>query len=66
MKLTGKLKEKVEKARTKEEAREILKEAGIILSDEELDRALRWSLPHKRWEDQGGIGAHLTKWPIHR
>lgn len=38
MKLTGELKEKVEKAETKEEAKKIIKEAGINLTDEELDQ----------------------------
>ena len=39
MELTGELKKKVEQAETKEEAREIVKEAGMLLSDEELDEA---------------------------
>ena len=42
MELTGKLKEQVEKTETKEEAKEVIKEtmedAGMILSDEELDQ----------------------------
>ena len=41
MELTGKLKEQVEKAETKEAAKEVIKEtieeAGMILSDDELD-----------------------------
>jgi len=37
MELTGELKEKVEQAESKEEAKELIKEAGMILSDEELD-----------------------------
>ncbi len=41
MELTGKLKEQVEKAETKEVAKEVIKEtieeAGMILSDDELD-----------------------------
>ncbi len=37
MKLTGELKEKVEKAETKEEAKKIIEEAGLNLTDEELD-----------------------------
>ncbi len=36
MKLVGKLKEKVEKAKSLEEAKEVIKEAGIELSDNEL------------------------------
>lgn len=39
MELTGKLKEQVEQDKTKEEAKEIIKEAGMILSNEELDQA---------------------------
>ena len=38
MKLTGKLKEQVEKAETREEAKKIMEEAGISLTDEELDQ----------------------------
>ena len=43
MEIIGKLKENVEKAKTKEEAKEIIKnageEAGMELSEEELDKA---------------------------
>ena len=38
MKLTGELKEKVEKAETKEEAKKTIEEAGMILDDTELDQ----------------------------
>ena len=38
MKLIGDLKEKVENAKTKEEARDTIKEAGMLLDDEELDK----------------------------
>ena len=38
MQLTGELKEKVEKAENKEEAKKILEEAGLELSDTELDQ----------------------------
>ena len=38
MELTGKLKEQVEKAETREEAKKIIEEAGISLTDEELDQ----------------------------
>ena len=34
MKLTGKLKKQVEKAQTKEEAREAIKKAGMLLDDD--------------------------------
>ena len=37
MELTGKLKEQVENAKTKEEAIAAFKEAGIVISDDELD-----------------------------
>ena len=37
MKLTGKLKKQVEKAQTKEEAREAIKKAGMLLDDHELE-----------------------------
>ena len=38
MKLTGELKEKVEQAETKEEAKKTIEEAGMILDDAELDQ----------------------------
>ena len=38
MKLTGKLKEKIEKATSREEALDIFEEAGLILTDDELSR----------------------------
>jgi len=38
MELTKELKEKVEKAETKEEAKKILKDAGLELTDEEMDQ----------------------------
>ena len=37
MKLTGKLKEEVEKAETKEEKKSLIKDAEMELTDEELD-----------------------------
>jgi len=37
MELTGELKEKVEQAESKEEVKEIIKDAGMLLSDEELE-----------------------------
>jgi len=37
MKLTGKLKEKVEAAETKEEMKDIISRAGMELTDDELD-----------------------------
>ena len=38
MKLTGDLKKKVEKAKTREAARETIAQAGMLLNDEELDQ----------------------------
>ena len=38
MKLVGELKEKVEKTETREEARKIIEEAGMELTDEEMDQ----------------------------
>ena len=38
MKLTGKLKTQVESAATKEEKREAIKQAGMLLTDDELDQ----------------------------
>ena len=38
MELTKELKEKLENAKTEEEAKKILEEAGITLDDEELDQ----------------------------
>ncbi len=38
MKLLGELKDKVEKAENQEEAKKIIKEAGMDLTDEELDQ----------------------------
>ena len=38
MKLTGKLKEKVEKAETKERAKELIANAGMELTDDEMDQ----------------------------
>ncbi len=38
MELTGKLKENVEKSENKEEAKKIIEEAGMKLTDDELDK----------------------------
>ena len=38
MELTGELKEKVEQTETKEEAKKTIEDAGMILSDDELDQ----------------------------
>ena len=39
MKLTGELEKKVEQAKTKDEAKQFIKNAGMILTDEELNQA---------------------------
>ena len=38
MELAKELKEKLEKAKTKEEAKKLLEEAGMIIDDKELDQ----------------------------
>ena len=38
MKLLGELKEKVEKAENREDAKEIIKDAGMELTDEEMNQ----------------------------
>ena len=45
MELTKEMKEKVEKAETKEEAKKILKQAGLELTDGELDQIAGGSNP---------------------
>jgi len=49
MQLTGELKEKVEKAETKEEAKKILEDAGITLDDAELDQVAGGRGPVAGW-----------------
>ena len=51
MKLTGELKEKVDKAETKEEAKKAIEDAGMILNDAELDQV-------------AGGGRHDVLWPF--
>ena len=46
MKLVGELKEKVEKTETREEARKIIEEAGMELTDEEIDQVAGGRVPH--------------------
>ncbi len=44
MKLIGELKEKVEKTETKEEAKKVIEDAGMELTDEEMEQvAGGWS-----------------------
>ena len=46
MKLVGNLKDQVEKANSKEEAREIIKKAGMELTSEELEMVAGGSSSH--------------------
>ena len=46
MKLTGKLKEKVEKAETKAQAKELIADAGMELTDEEMAKVAAKDLGH--------------------
>ncbi len=58
MELTGKLKEQVEQAETREEAKKVIEDAGMRLSDDELDvvsggwgglsHQLIWGRDHKQ------------------
>ena len=45
MELSKELKEKLEKAETKEEAKKILEDVGITLDDDELDQ-IAGGIPH--------------------
>ena len=38
MELVGKLKEQVEKTESKEEAKKVIEEAGMVLTEDELDQ----------------------------
>jgi len=47
MKLIGELKDKVDKAENQEEAKKIIKDAGMELTDEEMDQVAGGSrIPH--------------------
>ncbi len=48
MKLIGQLKNKVEKAETKGEAKQIIREAGMLLDDQEMDQVI------------GGVGSYTS------
>lgn len=51
MKLIGQLKNKVEKSETKEEAKKIIREAGMLLDDQEMDQVNGGF---------GGFGSHTS------
>ena len=63
MKLTGELKRQVEKAETKEEAREAIAKAGMLLTDDELDQVSGGAGPNVI-EDENGeiIGVDFGTW----
>ena len=54
MQLTGELKEKVEKTETKEQAKKFITEAGMELTDDELDKVAGGSSckPNQIWKNQ--------------
>lgn len=49
MKFTGLLKEKVDAAQSKEEKKKVLSEAGIELTDDEIDAIAGGATPIKRY-----------------
>ncbi|MBE5846099.1 MAG: hypothetical protein E7300_00260 [Lachnospiraceae bacterium] len=53
MKLTGKLKEQVEQAGDKAEAKEMIAEAGMELADKELDQAAGGMDLGSSWIEKG-------------
>ena len=53
MTLIGELKEKVEQAETKEEAKQAIEEAGMILADAELDQVAETHPVFRRKEGRG-------------
>ena len=61
MELTGKLKEDVEKAESKEEAKKILEEAGITLDDSELDQVSGGMSEGTGWRRAAGGGKSKTR-----
>ena len=54
MKLVGELKDKVEKAENQEEAKKIIKEAGMELTDEELDQVAGGVIGRLSYDDDSG------------
>ena len=52
MQLTGELKEKVEKAESKEEAKKTIEDAGMILDDAELNQVAGGFMSNPRNPDQ--------------
>ena len=61
MELSKELKEKVEKAESREEAKKILKEAGVELSDAELDQVSGGMSEGTGWRRAAGGGKSKTR-----
>ena len=55
MKLVGELKEKVEKTKTKEEAKKVIEEAGMELTKEEMDQIAGGDSSYMNDYYQGGF-----------
>ena len=51
MKLIGELKKQVESTATKEEAKDVIANAGMELTDDELDNVVGGSTPHNSIKD---------------
>ena len=61
MKLTGLLKNKVEEAQTKEEKKAIIAEAGMELTDEELDGVAGGAIHFPKRPDDGVLHSKSTR-----
>ena len=59
MKLTGKLKEKVERAENKEQVKEIIEDAGMILDDAELDQVAGGEEEYPKAFNAAKLAAHF-------
>lgn len=60
MELTGNLKKQVEKAETKDEKKSLIEDAGMLLSDEELDKVAGGDMASSQKSAYmlGGLGPH--------
>ena len=61
MKLVGELKDKVKKAENQEEAKKIIKEAGMELTDEELDQVAGGVIWRLSYDDSQNNGYFFEK-----
>ena len=61
MKLTGLLKNKVEEAQTKEEKKAIIAEAGMELTDEELDGVAGGAIHFPEMSNNGVLHSKPTR-----